>query len=625
MTAPAPREPRASLYIRLLGFLFLVCAVFAAIDAARVWAARTADMRAARIGSANLTRALAQQAHDALQAADGLLLATRTLIEAEGMDAASLERLTRRIAPRLSVSSPVRELRVLDAGGIVLTDAGEAAGGAPLPGLRHHAAHADRALLIEPPHHADPDDAPVITLSRRIDRADGSFAGVVLATLPAALFQRFYDQVDVGRAGSIILALDDGTVLVQKPDDPSVAGGRVRDGAMLRDIVSGTVAGDFDHADAADGMRRFGSFRRVPSYPLVVVVACATDEVLAAWREEAFADLAATAVLLGAIAVLGLRLARQVRRTQEADSLYRLLADNSGDAIVCNTLDGVRRYASPAFSAMTGWTPGETLGLPMTGLVHPEDAPAVAAALERLRIGGEEVISTYRCRRRDGSYLWVEERMRLMPRRRGPAELVGNLRDITRRKAIEDQLRAANRELLALSAADSLTGLANRRRFDEALAVEWRRATRGRQPLSLILLDVDWFKRYNDTYGHPAGDDVLREVARRIAGALRRGGDLAARYGGEEFAVILPATDAPGCRQMAIQLREAIAACALPHRMSPLGRVSVSMGLASRVVGQNDSLATFIAQADAALYRAKRAGRDRIAWAEGSGCLADSG
>lgn len=117
------------------------------------------------------------------------------------------------------------------------------------------------------------------------------------------------------------------------------------------------------------------------------------------------------------------------------------------------------------------------------------------------------------------------------------------MRDITERKSLEDRLRAANAELTALSPTGGLTGLANRRHFDQALAREWDRAARERRPLSLLLSDADHFKAYNDAYGHPAGDEVLRAIAACVRANLRRPADLGARYGGEEFAVVLPGTD----------------------------------------------------------------------------------
>lgn len=182
-------------------------------------------------------------------------------------------------------------------------------------------------------------------------------------------------------------------------------------------------------------------------------------------------------------------------------------------------------------------------------------------------------------------------------------------------------LEQANRQLQALSDTDGLTGVANRRRFDAALATEWQRAQRQQQPLSVVMLDVDWFKHYNDHFGHQAGDECLRQLGRILLGAINRTGDLVARYGGEEFVFIAPHTGAAEAAVMAERVHQALAALNLAHPLSPLGRVTVSMGVACCVPASvnrpaatpvtPDEPARLIALADQALYAAKAAGRNR--------------
>lgn len=170
----------------------------------------------------------------------------------------------------------------------------------------------------------------------------------------------------------------------------------------------------------------------------------------------------------------------------------------------------------------------------------------------------------------------------------------------------------ANAMLAQLASRDGLTGLVNRRTFDTLLATEWRRAQRLQQPLALLMMDVDHFKLYNDTYGHMGGDDCLRRVAGIIASQGERPGDLAARYGGEEFALILPNTDAAGASNLATRIRDAVAAAGLPHTQSNLQRVSISIGAAVVRPNQEMQPAALISLADRALYKAKHLGRDRI-------------
>jgi diguanylate cyclase (GGDEF)-like protein len=177
------------------------------------------------------------------------------------------------------------------------------------------------------------------------------------------------------------------------------------------------------------------------------------------------------------------------------------------------------------------------------------------------------------------------------------------------------KLDEANRELTRLSAVDGLTGIPNRRCFDDTLAREWRRSQRNRQPLSLLLADVDHFKEFNDTYGHQVGDDCLKAVARSLAGCLNRATDLVARYGGEEFAVVLPDTDEHGARAVAELMRDAVAALAVPHSASSVaGHVTLSLGVASCVPGNEPeaSAESLLGDADKALYEAKRGGRNRV-------------
>jgi diguanylate cyclase (GGDEF)-like protein len=185
--------------------------------------------------------------------------------------------------------------------------------------------------------------------------------------------------------------------------------------------------------------------------------------------------------------------------------------------------------------------------------------------------------------------------------------------DAMSRKLLDmsSQLAAVNRELELISKQDALTRIANRRHFDSSLAQELKRAARQQSDLSLILIDIDYFKRYNDRYGHQAGDDCLRQVAGALAAACRRPGDLVARYGGEEFAIVLPDTPQAGAVAVADALCLAIAQLAIPHAESDASKtVSISLGLASLVPDAQTAPEQLIECADQALYRAKQKGRN---------------
>ena len=176
-----------------------------------------------------------------------------------------------------------------------------------------------------------------------------------------------------------------------------------------------------------------------------------------------------------------------------------------------------------------------------------------------------------------------------------------------------EELRLANEHLSRLSFVDALTGLANRRRLDETLDSEWRRALRMRTPLAVVIADIDAFKAYNDTLGHPQGDKCLVAVAEVIRQAASRAGDFAARYGGEEFIILIPGMDYASAMVYAEKLRQACEARAIAHPASPVAPVvTISLGVATRVPSDKDSVADLIADADAALYRAKNEGRNRV-------------
>jgi len=179
-------------------------------------------------------------------------------------------------------------------------------------------------------------------------------------------------------------------------------------------------------------------------------------------------------------------------------------------------------------------------------------------------------------------------------------------------RASREELTRANAELRRLAALDGLTGIANRRRFDEAVHVEWQRGRRQRTPLALLMCDVDHFKLYNDHLGHPAGDLCLKKMAAVLTGQLKRPADLAARYGGEEFALLLPDTDLAGALRVAEACRAGLAQLALPHPGAQSGVVTMSLGVACMVPGGDAPADVLVARADAALYAAKRGGRDRV-------------
>jgi diguanylate cyclase (GGDEF)-like protein len=192
------------------------------------------------------------------------------------------------------------------------------------------------------------------------------------------------------------------------------------------------------------------------------------------------------------------------------------------------------------------------------------------------------------------------------------------LSQLATQAAIAIQQSELYQQVQRLALVDGLTQAANRRCFDSYLDQEWKRMGQIASPLSLILCDIDFFKRYNDTYGHPAGDDCLQQVAKTISGTANRGDDFVARYGGEEFAIVLSNTTAEGALKVAERIRHAVKALNLKHEQSPIGQVSLSLGVATLIPSEEFSPIQLITTADQALYQAKQQGRDRAIAASNS-------
>ncbi len=192
----------------------------------------------------------------------------------------------------------------------------------------------------------------------------------------------------------------------------------------------------------------------------------------------------------------------------------------------------------------------------------------------------------------------------------GAIHLAATKRDL---EQANEHLARAIETLHQISTTDPLTGAANRRNFDTVLDVEWRRAARSRTPLSLIMIDIDAFKAYNDAYGHQAGDDCLRRVAESLRSRFHRAGDLVTRYGGEEFAVLVAGVDLDRARELGESLRASVEQMSIAHRTSPASDVvTISVGIATMIPNGNDEAATLLKAADEALYAAKNAGRNRV-------------
>lgn len=321
-------------------------------------------------------------------------------------------------------------------------------------------------------------------------------------------------------------------------------------------------------------------------------------------------------ILFGTMVLIASLLAERQRLNSQVDlnaNAYRFIAENAGDIIAVESDDGRREIYRPLSGRLAALGLEVISGPDWLTRIHPEDLSGLLAARAAIKAGRAEAEATYRLRCESGDHIWLETRYRHIAPSRGNQRrhgIVSMTRDVTERKLRERRLEDLNAELETMAGTDALTGIANRRRFNEVRRQEWQRAWRQRAPLALLIVDIDNFKLFNDSYGHAAGDDCIMRIAAALKATLARPADFCARYGGEEFAVLLPDTSNLNAFLMAQKLCEAIRACAIPHAGSEFGIVTVSVGFAALYpIGEEDGI--LFDAADAALYRAKQAGRNR--------------
>jgi diguanylate cyclase (GGDEF)-like protein/PAS domain S-box-containing protein len=416
-----------------------------------------------------------------------------------------------------------------------------------------------------------------------------------------------------------------GPELVRLPA-PSPGADTMKAGQMLTQMLGDAAATSFTQRSLLDGVNRVTVLMRAGSSPFGVVVAVPVTMVWRGWLLQVVWILLGSGLLLAMLVMLYRSLATELGRRQLAEARAAaaieearnyagqctLLADYSSDVILQIGFDGTCRYVSPSITDMLGWSVAELTGQSIKHLIHPDDAARFHEEVEFLLIGCGPIRSQFRHLHRDGHYVWLEASLKLVNQDGTPDSFVANMRDITERIETESRLAAAALDMSRLASTDQLTGLTNRRYFNQELEREWRRAAREEAPISLLLLDVDFFKGYNDFYGHQGGDEVLKSVAAALTGGLRRPGDVVARWGGEEFVVLLPLTDLAGAIMVAENLRAAVEALAIPHTHSECGRLTISIGVATAYPSRSQAPEPLIAEADANLYEAKNLGRNRV-------------
>ena len=298
------------------------------------------------------------------------------------------------------------------------------------------------------------------------------------------------------------------------------------------------------------------------------------------------------------------------------DAVYRTLLEST-KAIPWKIDWDTKKFAyiGPQIEALLGWSPESWMTVEdWATRMHPEDREYVVNFCVAQSQAGIDHEADYRALTKDNGYVWLRDVVHVVRKDNGePEALIGFMFDISERKKTEEKLLALQKELEALSFKDGLTNIANRRRFDVSLEVEWESARSNGQPLSLLLFDIDFFKQYNDLYGHVRGDKALIEIAQTLSLALDGPRDVVARFGGEEFVVLLPQADASVALKVAERCQRLIQKQAITHVQSPLGqRVTVSIGVGTVTPGAHMKPSSFIEAVDQQLYAAKKNGRNRI-------------
>jgi diguanylate cyclase (GGDEF)-like protein/PAS domain S-box-containing protein len=605
---------RAALYV--VG----ICLSLIALEVWREIGARNDTIARAEVEMSNLAHSLVQHADDTFELAETELDTLVWQLEKDGMTPWGLERARATMNSAVKPHSRISGLFVFDQDGYwqltTREKIPEGANNADREYFQYHRASASIGTHLGPPVKSKSTGQWVLTMTRRINDAAGNFNGVVLATVDAKYFIDFYSQFALGQEGSITLLNADGIVMARMPNDETAIGMDRSQSDLFTRQIKLAPSGTYAYASPVDGVKRMGGYYMSDRYPFILLAAVSENEATTAWRQAALQRGLTTLVLVLLVGALGMSLAEQIGRRQKSEdelaqreAEYRLIAENASDLVERFNRDGKIVYASPASLRVVGTQRDKLLGTSGYERVLPDDMPGVFEAVTRLssRKTFEETVA-YRSQHGEGHEVWLETSLRVASSvAGGPEGVIAVTRDISARKALEIQLES-------IATRDGLTGLVNRRAFDEALDLEVRRARRESLPLSLIMVDVDRFKYYNDTYGHLAGDACLKVIANTIALAAKRPGDIAARYGGEEMALILPNTNAAGVAFIAGEMCRQVQALNVPHeRNVPWQVATISIGVATLYPDEDEDATAngLILSADAALYAAKGAGRNR--------------
>lgn len=460
----------------------------------------------------NLSLSLARHAEDTFLQVDILLQDLQERIDKDGLSPAQITRLGSILKSRKATLPQLHGIFIYDEKGEWLANSGVAkpaqANNADREYFKYHQNNISKDLHIGNVIQSRSTGDLIIPVSMRINKPDGSFNGVLLATLSLNYFKQYYGYYTMGNLDVLAILLSDGRILYGRPYDDSYINHNVSSGPLFSEHLKKTESGTVTFVSIIDHIERIYGYTRLKRYPIVIAAGYDLNLVLDKWRKDTLIYGAITLILLLTITLLGLIVLRQIRI---------------------------------------------------------------------------------------------------------------NLKNQVDLTIVRDELTSVNHTLQTLALFDGLTGLANRRQFDIFLQQTLLRAAQTRQCIALIMIDIDAFKKYNDHYGHVAGDECLRKIGNILSSMPRRKEDLVARYGGEEFAIIITDTDKQGAATFAQRVLDVVHAEKIPHEMTLFSEkiVTLSAGVYVFSVDNPPPVASSVIDiADAALYRAKNGGKSRIAVSE---------
>jgi PAS domain S-box-containing protein len=457
------RRRHLSLQATAAFVVVLACISLIGTDVWRTYATRSEALRDAWTDASNLTRSIARHAEDSFRAVDGALVGLVERLEVDGTSDVALQRLHRVLETQVAVLPQLDVIAIVDEHGdpIAISLASRSfANYADREYFQFHRSHRDRAPRIGMPLQSKLAHAWVIPVSQRFDHPDGSFAGVVVATIDIAYFQKFYETFNIGPESAIFFSLTDGTLLVRRPFVESNIGKSFAGSGIFREYLPYAPAGEGEITSPVDGVTRLSSYRTLTAYPLVVAAGISKAEALSPWRRKAIGDVFVTSALAGIIGFLGIWLSHQVRKQiraqstrRERDEHFRVALDAGRLATWDQDLIAGTATRSPRAGEIYGIseeeinTPGKWLDM-----VHPDDRDRIADMVTAAKEGRGAYAAEFRFRRSDGQERWIMTSGSIFHDAHGtPVRAVGVIQDVTERHEVESAVRereALNRSII---------------------------------------------------------------------------------------------------------------------------------------------------------------------------------